>query len=147
MSQRQRIVIIGVWVMIFLFLGFPSSWEKALAILTGLLVIVMAYRIKFKETQPRGESSFTDNVSSNANQSERADRSNDQVNASVIPAKAGIQGQTSDTISNTLDSRLHGNDKQSSKPQIPNNNTSPSSFSTSTVPTYQNSPATSDANQ
>jgi single-stranded-DNA-specific exonuclease len=36
---------------------------------------------------------------------------NDQVSASVISAKAEIQGQTSDSISNTLDSRLHGNDK------------------------------------
>jgi cysteine desulfurase len=30
---------------------------------------------------------------------------------SVIPAKAGIQGQTSDSISKTMDSRFHGNDK------------------------------------
>jgi valyl-tRNA synthetase len=36
---------------------------------------------------------------------------NDQVNVSVIPAKAGIQGQISDSGSNTLDSRFHGNDK------------------------------------
>jgi cell division protein FtsW (lipid II flippase) len=72
MSQRQWIVIIGVWVMIFLFLGFPASWEKAFAILTGLVIIIFAYRIKFKETAPKSGSSFTDNVSSSANQSERA---------------------------------------------------------------------------
>jgi len=33
---------------------------------------------------------------------------------SVIPANAGIQGQTSDSTSNTLDSRLHGNDNAAS---------------------------------
>ena len=39
--------------MAFLFLGFPSSWEKGLAILTGLVLIIMAYRIRFKETPPK----------------------------------------------------------------------------------------------
>jgi hypothetical protein len=63
MSQRQWIIIIGVWVMIFLFLGFPSSWEKVLAILTGLLVIFLAYRIKFKEASPPKEPAFTDSSS------------------------------------------------------------------------------------
>ena len=60
MSQRQWIVIIGVWVMVFLFLGFPSSWEKVFAILTGLLIIFLAYRIRFKEAVPSKESVFTD---------------------------------------------------------------------------------------
>jgi hypothetical protein len=48
--------------MIFLFLGFPSSWEKALAILTGLLIIFLAYRIRFKEAVPPKEAAFTDNL-------------------------------------------------------------------------------------
>jgi len=63
MSQRQWIVIIGVWVMVFLFLGFPSSWEKVFAILTGLLIIFLAYRIRFKEAVPSKESVFTDSSS------------------------------------------------------------------------------------
>jgi cytoskeletal protein RodZ len=104
MSQRQWIVIIGVWVMIFLFLGFPSSWEKVFAILTGLLVIFMAYRIKFKETQPTGESSFTDNLSVKPAQKVQSDHSSAPISAASIPTS-------------------------------------------STVPTYQNSPATSDAEQ
>jgi hypothetical protein len=62
MSQRQWIVIIGVWIIIFLFLGFPSSWEKALAALTGLLVIFLAYRIKFKEASPPKEPAFADSL-------------------------------------------------------------------------------------
>jgi hypothetical protein len=49
--------------MVFLFIGFPSSWEKVLAILTGLLVIFLAYRIKFKETMPPKEPAFTDSLS------------------------------------------------------------------------------------
>ena len=83
--------------MIFLFLGFPSSWEKALAIMTGLLIIVIAYRIKFKENLPVNGSSFTDNVSSNANQSERADRYNDQV--SMVNDQGKFQDPNSDPSS------------------------------------------------
>jgi aspartyl-tRNA(Asn)/glutamyl-tRNA(Gln) amidotransferase subunit B len=39
-------------------------------------------------------------------------------NCSVIPAKAGIQSGTSNSISNTMDSRLHGNDKKSANEKI-----------------------------
>jgi hypothetical protein len=62
MSQRQWVVIIGVWVAVFLFLGLPSSWEKVLSLLTGLLIIVMAYRIRLKEKQPGNGAPFADNV-------------------------------------------------------------------------------------
>lgn len=47
--------------MVFLFLGFPSSWDKGLAILTGLIIIVFAYRIRFKEAPPKG-AGFTDSA-------------------------------------------------------------------------------------
>lgn len=30
--------------MAFLFLGFPSAWDKVFALLTGLLIIVIAFR-------------------------------------------------------------------------------------------------------
>lgn len=30
----------------FLFLGFPSAWDKVFALLTGLLIVVMAMRSK-----------------------------------------------------------------------------------------------------
>ena len=88
--------------MIFLFIGFPSSWEKAFAILTGLLVIAVAYRIKFKETQPTAESSFTDNLSVKPVQKVQSDHSSAPISAASIPTS-------------------------------------------STVPTYQNPPATPDA--
>jgi hypothetical protein len=100
MSQRQWIVIIGVWVMVFLFIGFPSSWEKAFAILTGLVIIVFAYRIRFKENSSANSSSFTDNISSDTKQGGQTDNTNDQVSmindqgsASVIPAPDQGRGQ------------------------------------------------------
>ena len=76
--------------MIFLFIGFPSSWEKALAILTGLLVIAMAYRIKFKETQLTAESSFTDNLSAKPAQKVQSDHSSAPISAASIPASPTV---------------------------------------------------------
>jgi cell division protein FtsW (lipid II flippase) len=79
MSQRQWIVIIGVWVMVFLFLGFPSSWEKAFAILTGLVIILFAYRIKFKENTLARGSSFTDSALSSSSGIKQEESSKDQI--------------------------------------------------------------------
>ncbi len=31
--------------MLFLFLGFPSSWDKVLALLSGLLIVGVAYQL------------------------------------------------------------------------------------------------------
>ena len=49
--------------MVFLFLGFPSFFTKSLAIITGLIIVIFAYRIRFKENSFTGGSSFTDNKS------------------------------------------------------------------------------------
>ncbi|MDE2188594.1 MAG: hypothetical protein KGJ35_02605 [Patescibacteria group bacterium] len=62
MSQRQWIVLSGVWVMVFLFLGIPATWEKILAILTGLFIIVIAYRIRFNSLQKPADS-FSESLS------------------------------------------------------------------------------------
>ena len=34
----------GVWVMVFLFLGFPAAWDKGVAIVSGVIIISIAYR-------------------------------------------------------------------------------------------------------
>lgn len=38
-------MLIGVWVMIILFLGFPGSWEKALLLATGVALVAIGYRM------------------------------------------------------------------------------------------------------
>jgi hypothetical protein len=38
-------MLLGAWTIIFLFLGFPIGWEEILAALTGLVVVIMAYRM------------------------------------------------------------------------------------------------------
>lgn len=34
--------------MAFLFLGFPSSWDKLFAVITGIVIVVFAYRLKLE---------------------------------------------------------------------------------------------------
>jgi len=44
MSKRQILILLGIWVMIFLFLGFPSAWDKAFALIAGALIAIISYR-------------------------------------------------------------------------------------------------------
>lgn len=46
MSKRQILMIIGLWVMAILFLGFRDAWDKTLLVITGLLIIAIAYKMK-----------------------------------------------------------------------------------------------------
>lgn len=46
MSQRQVLMVFGVWLAVLPFLGFPSDWKPVLACLSGLLVVFLAYRLK-----------------------------------------------------------------------------------------------------
>lgn len=45
MSKRQFLCLLGVWVMVFLFLGFPSGWHRPIALVSGLIIIVIAYNL------------------------------------------------------------------------------------------------------
>ena len=47
-------MLLGVWVIAFLFLGFPSSWHNVLAVLTGILMIILAYRLP-SEAKPENK--------------------------------------------------------------------------------------------
>ena len=43
MSKRQILILIGVWVIVFTFLGFPIVWQQILAVITGVAMIILAY--------------------------------------------------------------------------------------------------------
>lgn len=43
MSKYQWIILLGVWVAVFLFLGFPTGWSKWIAVATGLVIVLVAY--------------------------------------------------------------------------------------------------------
>ena len=51
MSKRQILMILGVLVMVLLYLGFPTGWDKILMIILGAFIAIVAYRLR-----PEGQS-------------------------------------------------------------------------------------------
>ena len=49
MSKRQFLIILGILVMAFLFLHLPSSWDKAFALIAGLLIVIIAFKLAPKQ--------------------------------------------------------------------------------------------------
>lgn len=49
MSKRQLLILLGIWIMAFLFLGFPSAWDKLFALVAGALIVTIAFALKPKE--------------------------------------------------------------------------------------------------
>lgn len=43
MRKEKTLFIIGIWVMILPFLGFPNNWRKAFFLITGLAIMYLAY--------------------------------------------------------------------------------------------------------
>lgn len=43
MSKKQLLCLLGIWIMVFPFLGFPTPWIKIIALVSGLLVACLAY--------------------------------------------------------------------------------------------------------
>lgn len=67
MRKEKTLFIIGLWVVILPFLGFPNSWRKALFFITGLAVMYLAYlfylEVKARLAKDISQSkSFIDNV-------------------------------------------------------------------------------------
>lgn len=43
MRKEKTLLIIGVWVSLLSFLGFPIFWRKILFLITGLAIMYLAY--------------------------------------------------------------------------------------------------------
>jgi divalent metal cation (Fe/Co/Zn/Cd) transporter len=61
MSRQQWLSIVGVWVMVFLFLGFPAAWDKIIALVTGLLVIFISFKMSSRNIHKNSESAYIEN--------------------------------------------------------------------------------------
>lgn len=71
MRKEKTLFIIGLWVIILPFLGFPGSWKKVLSVLTGLALIYLGYLfyMEVKARLARNENqtkSFVDNIGENS---------------------------------------------------------------------------------
>jgi len=62
MSRQQWLSIIGVWVMIFWKLGFPEAWKPIIAIITGLVIIFISFKMSPRKiSKDKGERAYVDN--------------------------------------------------------------------------------------
>ena len=43
MRKEKTLLIIGLWVAVLSFLGFPETWRKVLFLLTGLAIMYLGY--------------------------------------------------------------------------------------------------------
>ena len=73
MRKEKTLFIIGIWVAILSFLGFPSGWRKVLFLITGIAIMYLAYlfyiEVKVRLSKKTNESKvFIDNVISEHNQ-------------------------------------------------------------------------------
>lgn len=65
-SLYQKILALGIWVIILPHLGFPVSFRKILFALTGVVIMYYAYRLKrytthlTKDDMPERVKSFTE---------------------------------------------------------------------------------------
>ncbi len=69
MSKRQWLCILGVWVIVFLFVGIPSNWHEIISIVTGIIIIAISYNLPHERIVNKNSSSsiFTENDNQNTN--------------------------------------------------------------------------------
>jgi len=74
MYKARILLILGTWVAILPYLGFPYSWKSVLFTLTGLGLIYFSYLMykdyKTKENQEKTFDNFSENSDFGKNESE-----------------------------------------------------------------------------
>jgi len=51
MSKKQVLMILGAWVALLSFLGFPPNWDVFFMVASGVLIVCVAYSMRQK-TKP-----------------------------------------------------------------------------------------------
>jgi hypothetical protein len=69
MRKEKTLLILGLWVAVLSFLGFPESWKKVLFLITGLAIMYLGY-LFYLEIKARlkndinNSKTFVDNIGS-----------------------------------------------------------------------------------
>lgn len=65
MTKARILLILGVWVAVLPYLGFPSSWKDLLFIFSGIVLIYFSYVLykdsKMKEYPKKSFDNFSEN--------------------------------------------------------------------------------------
>jgi hypothetical protein len=73
MKKARTLLLLGIWVAILPYLGFPYSWKNILFTITGLFLIFLAYsfyleyKIKTKDRKNEVFDNFSENKDFNEN--------------------------------------------------------------------------------
>lgn len=67
MSKQKAIIILGAFVAVMPYLGFPTAWRKGFFLLAGIAIVIYGYKINKELKALRGEesnslTSFKDNL-------------------------------------------------------------------------------------
>jgi hypothetical protein len=57
MSKRQTLIILGIWVIVLPFLGFPGNWDRIILCASGLIIAAIAYSLRL-QGQPKKPSNM-----------------------------------------------------------------------------------------
>jgi len=52
MRKEKTLFIIGIWIIILPFLGFPDTWRKIFFIITGFMLVYLSY-IYYQQAKSR----------------------------------------------------------------------------------------------
>ena len=66
MYRAYTLLLMGIWMAILPYLGFPNSWKNVLFILSGLVLVYFSYTL-YKEVKEKEEKKDFDNFSENNN--------------------------------------------------------------------------------
>jgi hypothetical protein len=65
MRKARIFLILGIWIAVLPYLGFPYSWKDILSTLTGLVIMFFSYNLfkeyKAKENKPKSFDNFSEN--------------------------------------------------------------------------------------
>ena len=52
--------MLGIWIMVFLFISFPAAWDKIFALITGLAVLIIGFKLP-AQTSSRDRIPYVEN--------------------------------------------------------------------------------------
>ncbi len=79
MSKEKIIFILGIWIAVLPYLGFPLSLKNSLLLITGLSLVYLGYLL-YKDAKASEKKGKTfDNFSENSNFSEKETNSVEQI--------------------------------------------------------------------
>jgi hypothetical protein len=65
MSKARMVLILGVWVALLPYLGFPYSWKDYLFTISGFLLIYVSYALYSEQKKSEKQPEVFDNFSEN----------------------------------------------------------------------------------